>query len=456
MIEFNNKIRINFFTNNIKFNYLIFFMFFVLVFVFWKSGFYFFWRDDWTYLIILDKKPLSLFYGEFQLDTKPLFPYVFLIEKTLFGINAIFYHWVNLFLFAILSFTVYLLTDILFKNKALSLITGLFFLVHPSNFITIEWAFASCEIIHLIFQLLSLYYLIKYIYKHKIKHLLFSVIFLITQNLFFPNGIFLPFIAIILAIIYKAKRIKQIILISSLSFLILFIIQYVINIRYSIEIHNILNFSVIGQIINYYYLFIATSISRLFYMPTHFESSIVYQIIPLLYLCILVYAIYKFKKIRKEIFILLLWLFLSSITIPIVRYGLTDVNYYYTSLLIIPLLMILIVILNEYYIYYIRNRYIKLSKKNRRAIITLMGCLIFIFLSLNFVINQHAISIFETRNFFNESQMQKAIKNHSDYVPYDDPCVSMDLLKYNDSLSSGGITKQCFLKLKSETPYIYK
>jgi hypothetical protein len=118
----------------------------------------------------------SYFYGYkdiYNLTYRPLSVVSFAIEKDLFGNNPKAGHFINLFLYALSSFFIFIWLRLLFRNKsmAIPLITSLLFLVHPLHVEVVANIKSRDELLALSFILLSLIFFLKYFDQKNAKFL---------------------------------------------------------------------------------------------------------------------------------------------------------------------------------------------------------------------------------------------------------------------------------------------
>jgi tetratricopeptide (TPR) repeat protein len=90
---------------------------------------------------------------------RPLAHAIPLFFHGLFGPNIFLYHAVNLVLFCLAAFCVYVFISAVFKGPLLGFLTGLLYLAHPINGIIVNYITASVFAAQVMFMLASLYFI---------------------------------------------------------------------------------------------------------------------------------------------------------------------------------------------------------------------------------------------------------------------------------------------------------
>ncbi|MDQ3140953.1 MAG: glycosyltransferase family 39 protein [Bacteroidota bacterium] len=132
---------------------------------------------------------------------RPLSIATFAIEYELFGFNPRISHAINILLYALCAYFIFLVILKLLKNQykfepwKIALLTSLIYLCHPVHTEAVANIKGRDEIMCFIFSLLCLYYFLKYFDLNKRKDLLFSSLFLFLGLLSKENAI--SFLAII-------------------------------------------------------------------------------------------------------------------------------------------------------------------------------------------------------------------------------------------------------------------
>lgn len=189
---------------------------------------------------IFSKESFTGFFGQQkQLVTgaryRPLSIATFAIEKQLFdGYNPTFSHFVNVLLFAITGFFIYLLLKKLLvtKNpqlKFVSLITTLLFVFHPVHTEVVANIKGRDEIMALLFSLAGCYLVLRYFDTNRIIWLMVASALWFLGLLSKENAIVFWLLMPVMLLIYGVKEIKkyaQPLLLFSLVAVIFLIIRY--------------------------------------------------------------------------------------------------------------------------------------------------------------------------------------------------------------------------------------
>ena len=146
------------------------------------------------------------------------------------------FHLVNLIYFAIDVWLVFLLTNLLTKNKWVALATTGIFLIHPLNTETVNWIATVPELLYTAFILASTYFFIRF-RQTKQSRYLWRCCITYTLGIFAKEpAVFLPFVFILLDFTYFNRKIKDFFhwetispyLISLLSFIVYFLLRITI------------------------------------------------------------------------------------------------------------------------------------------------------------------------------------------------------------------------------------
>jgi len=267
---------------------------------------------------------------------RPLSLVLFAIEWEISPDNPAFYHFINILLYAISGFLLFItLCKVMNKmNIIILFITSLFFIVHPIHTEVVANIKSGDEIISFIFILLTIIFLWKYIEKKSLKSIFISLIFYFLAFLSKESAI--TMLAVFPLLIYfftdmtlsKNLKISAVFIIPALIFL---------AIRKSV-LGNMLELNVISIIDNLlvaspdFFYKTATAIKILgiyllkLVFPHPLAADYSYNQIPiinwsdykaiislLIYLLLTFYAIYSFKK--KSIFSFCVLFFLVTMSI---------------------------------------------------------------------------------------------------------------------------------------------
>ena len=135
---------------------------------------------------------------------RPLAYVFYILSYYVFGNDPFGYHSLSLFLFILMSFTLYKFIEILFKDRILSLLTALLFAVHPINVFYVDY-FGSIHSLRFILMFLSLILFMKGIQgAHRILLYSLSLLCYVTSLLCHETSIVLPFYILFVSV-YRSK-----------------------------------------------------------------------------------------------------------------------------------------------------------------------------------------------------------------------------------------------------------
>lgn len=98
------------------------------------------------------------------------------LDKTLFDLNPMGFHFTNILLHALNSLLVYILTREIVKEHRIALIASALFAVHPLHVESVAWISERKDVLYTFFTLLSLVYWQKYLKAPEHKTLIISLI----------------------------------------------------------------------------------------------------------------------------------------------------------------------------------------------------------------------------------------------------------------------------------------
>ena len=341
-----------------NFNFVVFALLAIIVFIFWKLDFYFFFWDEWNFLKEFTENHYNLFLPHNE-HFKPLFKLFYLIELYLFKENSLLSHYILLIVHALTGFLIFKITNNFIDSRKLSLLSAVFFIINPFHFGTILFNFQVCSMLNVLVFLISIFYLQKYLKKQNKFYLYLSYFFCFTQNYFFGTGLILPLLNIIFYILFKEKKASHY---PTLGFTIIFIVNALIYLKFG-PINNTsvnFNFFAIKGMIDYFFNGVIVSLAQsisLVYHPPFFVIISVYTI----FLSSIFFLFFLNKKIKdlKVIFFLASFYIISFILISITRYqfGIDQVlesryQYYYFA----PLSIYIV------YFLYNTNKFFKFKK----------------------------------------------------------------------------------------------
>ncbi len=147
---------------------------------------------------------------------RPLSIATFAIEYEFFGNNPFLSHLINLLLYAIIGFLIYIVFTSLFKNKLgesfakkISLLAALIFLIHPIHTECVANIKGRDELLSLLFSLWAFLQIIRFHEYKKIQHIILAPVLLFSAMLAKENAItFVVIIPLALWFFTKSKPIS--------------------------------------------------------------------------------------------------------------------------------------------------------------------------------------------------------------------------------------------------------
>jgi len=179
--------------------------------------------------------------GQLSNYYRPLLFTGFAIEYALFGASGFIYHFSSFFLHALSGILIYLLLQSLFKNRFISLLTAVLFLIHPIQTEAISYASGRGDPQSFFFSLLAIYLLL----KKSMKAYMFSVFFFICALLSKEIALITPGLMFVVILFTQQSLSKKTILKSLKKTFLFFLITVIyFSLRLSVlNFANTLNFS---------------------------------------------------------------------------------------------------------------------------------------------------------------------------------------------------------------------
>jgi hypothetical protein len=141
---------------------------------------------------------------------RPMAYIITLLSYLCFGDSPFGYHALNLFIFSLMCFTVFIFIDLFFKNRMLAVITSLLFAAHPINVFFVDYITSPIHSVRFICMFLSVIFFLKALGNtHKFIYYPLSFFSFITALLCHETSIVLPFYIAFTAFYFKKKNIKQ-------------------------------------------------------------------------------------------------------------------------------------------------------------------------------------------------------------------------------------------------------
>ena len=155
---------------------------------------------------------------------RPLPMASYLIDYSVWGLNVIGYHLANILLHILVALCVYWLVSILFSNKLLSLLSGIFFVSHPVQTETVASISIRGDLLSTLFILLCFIFYIKLLSKNNASSYIIIALTYILALLSKENALIIPFLVLIYHYVFGKKiRFNKFILLLVITFAYLFL-----------------------------------------------------------------------------------------------------------------------------------------------------------------------------------------------------------------------------------------
>ena len=304
------------------------------------------------------------------------------IETNLFGESAFHFHLINLMLHIFNVLLLFWFIYIFTKRLEIAVIVALFFGIHPMHVESVAWISERKDVLFTFFFLASLIAYLFYLKNDKnYSYLFYSLVFFLLSLLSKSAAVCLAPL-IVLIDYYKERKFNYKIIIEKIPYFILAIIFGIVsmisqsaagatsaltdfNFHFSFfDKIFLVSYSVMFYIIK---LFAPFNLSAIHYYPLKTGGMLpfVYYLAPIGIICI-IFLIFKFKKIRKDIVFGFLFFFISIVLvlqfIP-VGYAIVAERYSY-----IPYIGLLF-IAGKLYCDFTDNKFGNYSKTRRNYII---------------------------------------------------------------------------------------
>ena len=243
---------------------------------------------------------------------RPIQMITYAMDYRLWKLNVVGYHLANIILHILVALCVYWLVNILFEDKVISVLTAVFFVVHPIHTTVVSYISTRAESLYLLFMLISF---ISYIKSSKANNPIFYIIMLSSYCLSLlskENAIILPFLLLLYHFTFKEKiRVKEFLPISAIA--VIYIVLRLTVLR-SFLSHLAYN-EPLRQRIPGFFVAIAGYV-RLLFLPfgLHMEYGVPLfnltdprVILGLVILGAMIFCIFKSRKTNRLIFFSLSW-----------------------------------------------------------------------------------------------------------------------------------------------------
>jgi protein O-mannosyl-transferase len=299
---------------------------------------------DNPYIKSLSPTGLKAIFSTFHnANYHPFTTLLYAIEYRLFGLNAQPYHFINLLIHLLNISLVYLLIQKISGRREVAAITALFFAIHPMHVESVAWISELKDVLYSFFYLAGLFTYLTYLQANtaKNKWYIYTLSLFLFSLLSKSAAVTFPLMLLLIDFYYN-RGWKGKVLLEKIPFLILSLVFGVITIlsqRSAGAINADLmpyyslgqRFFVVCYTVSYYIIksFLPFNLAVLHYAPR--ELPYYFYLSPL-FLLLLVFLVYKAKKIRHQLifglFFYLVGVSLTSQVIP-VGYAIVSERYSY-------------------------------------------------------------------------------------------------------------------------------
>lgn len=136
---------------------------------------------------------------------RPFQMFTYMGDYSLWKLDVRGYHLTNILLHILATLTLYWFSNILFGDRLLSLLTSIFFLVHPIHTEAIAYISGRADSLALLFLLLCFIFYIKALNKQKLYFYLFTIVTYIAALLSRENTLILPLLLLLYHSAFQKK-----------------------------------------------------------------------------------------------------------------------------------------------------------------------------------------------------------------------------------------------------------
>ncbi|MBY0432669.1 MAG: hypothetical protein K2U26_01015, partial [Cyclobacteriaceae bacterium] len=300
-------------------------------------------------------------------------------------------------------------------REKLSFAGALLLILHPVQFVNVLWIFQQCELIHLLMVLMCIRIFIRILSYNQTKDYISFLLLLFFQHYLFPNGIFYSLGFAILTLFHFSTLRSYKLLWWCIAIFAFHAIQFFLLSQWLNE--NSTTTISIGIITKLHFLltFVSNSIERFLIPNATLSNKFWMNILPLAIFVAIIWFGLKFISHKKTLWLFIVLMISSSLTISIFRSSLSVIPFYYTSLHL-PFIILLIAPIFDQLLFTMRSKAILINIAAFGSIIILLW------------LDSLGKKIFITRNNLNRLKMEEALVNTGPYFPFDDP--ALDLPSY--------------------------
>lgn len=141
---------------------------------------------------------------------RPMAYVISLLSYQAFGDGPFGYHVLNLFLYTLMCFTIYIFIELFFKDKILAFVTGILFALHPINVFFVDYCTSGIHSIRFIFMFLSVIFFLKTLDgAHRNIFYVISLLCFAVALMCHETSIVLPFYILFTSIFVTKNNVKK-------------------------------------------------------------------------------------------------------------------------------------------------------------------------------------------------------------------------------------------------------
>jgi hypothetical protein len=403
----------------------------------WMNGDTFLWRDDWLYLLLYRHTTWSLFNGNAASDIKPLFQYLLFPQFYGFGTHFLLYQLLNVGLLALNACLIHAVLERLHVERPLAWAGAFIMLLHPTNFVNANWIFGQCELAHLTLVLAAFLFFFSNADRPGWRNALAYGTALLLQNYFFPDGIFLPLLFILLMLTMTCWDFRM----AMISLAVFGVhLVHAFYIQHQVADPSIQTAGLFAnpiEKITFLFVLLGNSCWRMIIPNFDIAHPFIVNVLPLAMLTGA--AVIVFRKSRHSVLFLsgFAGLLFSSVLLMLTRYRLSVVPYYYTSLHLPYFIMLLAAF----------GGCVSQGRLASRAV-----TICWLAIGVGMILPAfRGKKIFAVRNQANRGRMEFALDHNADYQPVDDPAIAIEQYISLDHTSSNRTAVILYRTLASST-----
>jgi pentatricopeptide repeat protein len=251
---------------------------------------------------------------------RPIQMVSYAVDYRLWKMNVVGYHLVNMLLHVLAALCVYRLIDILFMDRIVSVITAVFFVLHPVHTTVVSYISTRAESLYLLFMLIAFIFYIK---SARAKGPLPYIVMLLSYSLSLlskENAVIFPFLILLYHYAFKERiGIGRFVSVSSLAFI--YVLLRLTALQYLLS--GIKAGATLFQRIPGFFVALSTYV-RLLFLPLGLHIEYGDELFSLadpralsgmVMLAALIFCIFKTRKTNRLVFFSLSWFLLTLLPV---------------------------------------------------------------------------------------------------------------------------------------------